>query len=386
MEQRIVYLDNAATTKPDRSVVEAMMPYMGERYGNPSSLHRLGLESRRALDEARSRCANHLETRPRRVIFTAGGTESNNLIVKGIASFMKDRCVILTRLEHASVSEPAAMLERQGIQVLRVNNDGAGTVDLTHLKELLTAHRCGLLCVIHGSNEVGTLQDVRTIGALLQKMSPKTWFHLDAVQSIGHIPLAPEAWGVHSMALSSHKIHGPRGAGLLALYRDARLEPLSAGGGQEGGHRSGTENLPAIIGTAKAMDLALADQGAASERMAALRDRLARHMEKEIPDVRINGAIRDGLPHILSVSFAEIIGEVLLHHLEERGIMVSTGSACHARWKEVSATLKALNLPPRYVRGTIRFSLSRHTTEEEIDYTAAVLKKQVAFLREVGIH
>jgi cysteine desulfurase len=197
--------------------------------------------------------------------------------------------------------------------------------------------------------------------------------------------MEPEELGADSIAISLHKIHGPPGAGILALYRQTDLTPLIAGGGQEKGRRSGTENVPAIVGGAHALEIAVKDQQKTAAGMAALRDKLAERIQAAIPDIRINGAPSEGLPHILSVSFEGISGEVLLHHLEERGIMVSTGSACHAKWKEVSETLKALRLPDRLARATIRFSLSRHTTDGEIERTVEVLSSSVAYLREVGI-
>jgi cysteine desulfurase len=385
MKPDVIYLDNAATTRLDPGVLEKMLPYLGERYGNPSSLHGLGLEAHRAVERARERCARLLDTRPDRIVFTAGGSESNNLLIKGRLRSLKGRCALLTRLEHASVAEPMKALARHGVRVLTVENDKEGRIDLGHLEHLLSGNACGLLCVIHGSNEVGTLQDARALGRLLRAKSPDTWFHLDAVQSIGHLPLEAEDWGVHSMALSLHKIHGPPGAGLLALYCRADLAPLVAGGGQEEGRRSGTENVPAIVGTAEALEKAVCGLPEARARMASLRDRLAGEIQRRIRGVRINGAPFEGLPHILSVSFEGLLGEVLLHHLEEKGLMVSTGSACHSKWKDASETLKALRLPERMARATIRFSLSRHTTEEEILRAVELLEKSVAYLREVGV-
>ncbi|MFH1999623.1 MAG: aminotransferase class V-fold PLP-dependent enzyme, partial [Planctomycetota bacterium] len=222
------------------------------------------------------------------------------------------------------------------------------------------------------------------VAARVRMKSPDTWLHLDAVQSVGYLPLRPDAWGIDSLTLSSHKIHGPRGTGVLALYREASLVPLIAGGGQEGGRRSGTQNLPAIAGTALALEKARTSLSQAG-RIAGLRDRLITRIRSEVRDMKINGDPDKGLPHILSISFAGLIGEVLLHHLEKEGIMVSTGSACHAGWKDVSETLKALKVPPRFARGTIRISLSELTTEEEIDYTADTLVYQVAYLRKIGL-
>lgn len=381
----LVYLDNAATTRVDPEVLASMAPFLGDVYGNPSSLHTMGLEARRAVDDARQRCAGLLDTRPDRIVFTASGSESNNLAVRGLLPHLKGRSVITTRLEHPSVAEPVKVLERHGARVITVNNDREGRLDLNHLDELLAGEPCGLLCLIHGSNEVGTVQEVHAVGKRLAARSPDTWFHLDAVQSVGHLPMDPEGLGIHSLTLSCHKLHGPRGAGILALYRNQKLLPIVAGGGQESGRRSGTENVPAIVGSAVALERAVDALDEAPARMQALKDRLGKGITEKIEGVCINGSPSSGLCHILSVSFQGLLGEVLLHHLEEKGIMVSTGSACHARWNEVSETLKALELPKRLARGTIRFSLSRYTTEEEIDYTLETLVDRVAYLREVGL-
>jgi cysteine desulfurase len=385
MERPLVYLDNAATTRLDPEVRDTMLPFMEDRYGNPSSMHAMGLQARRAVEEARERCAAILETWPGGIVFTASGSEANNLLIKGSIARMKGRSVITTRIEHASVAEPLKVLKNHGIPVHFVQNDEHGRIDLNHLEDLLGREPCGLIAILHGSNEVGTLQDVQALCKVVRSKSPDTRVHLDSVQSVTHAPLPAAAWGIDSLALSSHKIHGPSGGGLLALYRDADLRPLVAGGGQESGRRSGTENVPAIVGTARALEVGLRNLPETSKRMAHLRDRLARGIEARIEKIRINGDPGRGLPHILSVSFSGLLGEVLLHHLEEKGIMVSTGSACHARWKDLSATIKALRVPDRFARGTIRFSLSKYTDEDEIAYTLDTLADRVAYLREVGI-
>ncbi|MBU0754173.1 MAG: cysteine desulfurase [Planctomycetes bacterium] len=378
-------MDNAATTRLDPEVLDAMLPFLKNGYGNPSSVHSFGAEARRALEHAREECAKCLETRPEHIIFTSSGSEANNLIIKGSMGSMRHKKVLTTPLEHPSVSEPLKTLGAHDYSITTVPINPKGRVDLSRLETILTRDRYGLFCLVHGSNEVGSLQPVLEIGRLVKTLNPDTWFHLDAVQSVGHVALDPKAWGVDSLALSSHKIHGPRGAGILALYRDIQLRPLIAGGGQENGRRSGSENLPAIIGTASSLHLALAALPQAGPRMARLRDRLQQGMEQRISGLLINGDPAQGLPHILNVSFSGLLGEVLLHHLEKEGIMVSTGSACHAKWKEVSATLKALKIPTRFIRGTLRFSLSRYSSNAEIDTTLEVLEQQVAYLREVGL-
>lgn len=385
MKSRPVYLDNAASTRPAPSVVEAMLPYLGERYGNPSSLHALGLEAHRALEESRERIARLLEADPEDVVFTPSGSASNNLIIKGLIPSLQGKTVLLTALEHPSVIEPAKALTAQGIEVSTLGCDREGRIDLDELARELQERKCGLLCVIHGSNEVGTVQDVDAVGRLLRELSPQTWLHLDAVQTVGHIPFSPGKSGIHSLTFSSHKIHGPRGVGVLALFRKADIVPLVAGGGQEIGRWSGTENVAAIVGAARALELAMEEMPRACPRMAQLRNSLASEIESRIPEILINGDPFTGVPHILSVSFAGVLGEVLLHHLEEKGIMVSTGSACHSHWNDLSDTLRALKIPDRFVRGTLRFSLSKYTTQEEITYTADVLADRLAYLREVGV-
>jgi cysteine desulfurase len=384
MKSETIYLDSAATTPLEEEVLSAMLPWMTERFGNPSSRHRMGREARRALEEARERCAALLAAPPRGIVFTSGGTEANNLLIQGFAPLLAGRCVAATRLEHPSVAEPLKRLQRQGVPVHLLENDAQGYVDLDFLESLLARERLGLLCVIHGSNEVGTLQDAARIGRLVRERSPETWIHLDAVQSAGHVPLDPEAWGVGSLSVSSHKVHGPRGAGILAMYRDAPLTPLSEGGGQERGLRSGTENTAAVVGTAEALRLAMEALPWAPAHMAALRDRLAAGIRARIDDVLVPGDPARGLPHILAVSFAGLLGEVLLHHLEEKGVLVSTGSACHARSKEASASLKALRIPRRFLMGTVRFSFNRRNTTEEVDRALDAVAEQAAYLREVG--
>lgn len=384
MDRKTVYLDNAATTALDSEVLDVMLPLMKETYGNPSSVHTMGLDAHRELESVRERCAEALKTRPDRIVFTSCGSESNNLLIKGLLPTLYDKTVIASRLEHPSVLEPLRWLEKQGICVRFLENDDKGYIDQEQLRDLLGQGNCGLLSLIHGSNEVGTIQDITAIGATVRTVSPRTWFHLDAVQSVGHMAINPKALAIDSLTLSGHKIHGPKGTGMLALYNDARLSPIIAGGGQEGGNRSGTQNLPAIAGAGLALERALKRLPEA-KRIETMRNRLLEGIRDRIQGVRINGDPLAGLPHILSVSFTGLLGEVLLHHLEKEGIMVSTGSACHARWTDMSATLKALRVPKQFARGTLRFSLSRHTTEDEIDYTIKTLEEQVRYLREVGL-
>ncbi len=380
-----IYLDNAATTPLDPAVLEKMMPWLRDHFANPSSVHPPGQHVRQAIDDARARIATHLGVSPAAVIFTSGGTESNNLLIRGLTAGRKTSRIITTRLEHPSVSETTALLAAKGFDVVSATNDSSGRIDLNHLEDLLREEETALLCVIHGSNEVGTIQDAAAIGQVVRSASPRTWFHLDSVQSIGCVDFEPARWGVDSCTLSAHKLFGPKGSGIVALYREAEIEPLLAGGGQERNRRSGTENPAAIIGAAEALDRALLARRERTGRTDALRSRLKDFIEKEITDIRINGSDSSYLPHILSVSFAGLLGEVLLHHLETEGIMVSAGSACHAADSSISEAILALGVSSRMARGTIRFSFSHLNSDAEMERTCAVLAEQVAYLREVGI-
>jgi len=382
---RTIYLDNAATTPLDRGVLEKMMPWLRDHYGNPSSAHPLGQKVRQAIDEGRERIGSLLGAAPAGVIFTSGGTESNNLIIRGLAGSRKRSRIIITRLEHPSVSEAAALLAAKGFDVVSVANDPSGRIDLNHLDGLLREKETLLLCVIHGSNEVGTIQDAAAIGQIVRSASPRTWFHLDSVQSMGCVDFEPARWGIDSCTLSAHKLFGPKGSGVLTLFRQSAIEPLLAGGGQERNLRSGTENPAAIIGAAEALGLALDARVERTVRTGFLRNRLKDFIEREIPDTRVNGNASNCMPHILSVSFAGLLGEVLLHHLEREGIMVSAGAACHAADSSLSETILALGVPTRLARGTIRFSFSHLIDEAAIDRTCTVLSEQVAYLREVGL-
>jgi len=384
-EERTIYLDNAATTALDPEVLDSMLPFLQGGFANPSSAHSMGQAARRALDEAREKAAAIVGTKPSRLIFTSGGSESNNMIIRGLSPRLREKRLIMTRLEHPSVQQPVAFLNGKGYATALVSNDSSGRVNLGRLEELLLEEKCGLLCVIHGSNEVGTVQDAEAIGRLLRSGSPETWFHLDAVQSAGYLPLEAEKWGVDSITISAHKFHGPKGSGLLALFRDAPIEPLITGGGQEGGYRSGTENVAAVVGGVEAFARAADNRSDRSTLTAMLRDGLRDAVARSVPDALFNGAEGSSLPHILSVSFSGLLAEVLLHHMEKEGIMVSAGSACHSGRAGVSPTIEALGLPSGPAQGTIRMSLSHRNTIQEVERAARVVAEQVSYLREIGI-
>jgi len=384
MEPDTIYFDSAATTPLDAQALAAMLPFMTERFANPSSAHRMGLEARRAIEQARRAFACALDADEEGIVFTSGGSEANNLALRGLAPRLSGRRIIVSRLEHPSVHEPARVLAAQGFEVVTIHNDEQGYIDLDHLSDLLLAKKTALVAIIHGSNEIGTVQDVAAIGRLIRAVSPESWLHLDAIQSAGYLPLKPRDWQVDSLTFSAHKLHGPKGAGVLALYRRAALEPLVAGGGQERGRRSGTENTAAIAGAAAALDLNQSQRQERADHVTRLKLRLQALLAERIPDLRFNGDPASGLPHILSVSLHGILGEVLLHHLEREGLMVSAGSACHSNSTAVSPTIEALGMPGPLARGTIRLSLSHRNTAAEVERAVEIIAEQVEYLREVG--
>ena len=369
-----VYLDNSATTRQHDSVTEAMVLAMKEDYGNPSSLHRMGLAAEKILKEARARVAGSLQVLPEEIIFTSGGTEADNMAILGtVGSNMKrGNRIITTAIEHPAVLEPCRTLEDRGYEVVRLPVDSRGIVSLKDLEEALTRETL-LVTVMHVNNEVGSVQPVREIygriQAYNQKHGSRILFHTDGVQSYGKLPLTGA--DADMISLSAHKIHGPKGIGALYIKKGITLQPLVVGGGQERGRRSGTENLPAIAGF-----------GVAAEHIRNNRESILLHLEgcrrffrEQLLEKATVAVINSPegefcQPGILSVSFPGLKGEVLLHFLEQQGIYVSTGSACSSGKKGHSHVLTAMGLPETRLEGTLRFSFSEYTTMEELSFTA----------------
>ena len=385
---REVYLDNSATTRVEPEVVEAMSHAAAVAYGNPSSPHRKGLDAERLVREARAAVARALGgVDDRTVLFTSGGTEANNLAVFGTAraAGRAGRHVVTTAVEHSSVLEACLALKHEGFDVTVLPVDAEGRVRLEELEAALRDDTV-LVSVMHVNNEVGTVQPVAEIAELIRRRRRGGRYpvlHVDAVQSLGKLPLRPLDWGVDLMTVSAHKIHGPKGVGALYVAEGVRLAPLLYGGDQQGGLRPGTENVPGIAGFGKAVELTLAAMAdGAVQRMAALRVRLLDGLRSGFADARVNGPTEPerAAPHILNVGFADVRGEVLVHALAERGIYVSTGSACHSRRGVVSHVIRALGVPERYAQGTLRISLSRHTTPEDIDRLLEALAETVPLL------
>lgn len=378
-----VYLDNSATTRVRPEVVAAMVTAMEEDYGNPSSVHRRGQAAERAVRAARAAVAETLAAEPEEIFFTSGGTEANNLAILGLARARarRGRHLITTAVEHPSVLEAFHRLEKEGFSVTYLPVDREGMLDLDALRAALGPETI-LVSTMHVNNEVGAIAPLAEIAALLSQCRPRPAWHVDAVQGFARLPLEPHRLGIDLLSLSAHKIQGPKGVGALFVRRGVRLEAQLLGGGQEAGLRSGTENVPGIVGLGVAARLMGKESATACAHMGRLKARLRDRTLTALPDTTANGPQDDrGAPHILNLSFAGVKGEVLLHALEERGIYVSTGSACSSHHAPGSHVLAAMKLPPAQREGAIRFSLAPANTEAEIDYTVDCLKEIVPELR-----
>lgn len=383
---RRVYLDNSATTRVRPEVVAAMERVLREEFGNPSSLHAMGLEAERRVEEAREAVAEALGVDPAEILFTSGGTEANNLALRGAARAhaREGRHIVTTAVEHSSVLETARDLAREGFELTVVPVDGHGRVRTEDVVAALRPDTV-LVSVMLVNNEVGTVQPVAEIGRAIARRRGRgrvPLLHVDAVQAFGKLPVQPRQLGADLVTLSGHKIHGPKGAGALYVRRGVRLQPLLTGGDQQGGLRPGTENVPGIVGFGVAARLAAREREDTLARLRALRSRLLAGLGAAVPGALVNSP-EDAAPHILNVSFPGVRGEVLVHALAERGVYVSTGSACHSRRPVISHVLAAMGLARERAEGAIRISLSRDTTGADVDALIEALREIVPSLRAV---
>ncbi|WP_245954837.1 cysteine desulfurase family protein [Paenibacillus flagellatus] len=378
----MLYFDHCATTPPYEEVVDAVREVMDRHFGNPSSIHRIGIDAERLLAKAREQVARLLGAHPDEIVFTSGGTESNNLAVIGTALQHggRGKHIVTTAIEHASVSECCVYLERLGYEVTYVTPDGTGRVTA---EDVLGAVRDDtiLVSVMHVNNEIGTIQPVREIGAALRD-KPRVLFHVDAVQSVGKIPVQPAEWGIDLLSASAHKIRGPKGNGFLYRRKGVTLQPILIGGGQEGGDRSGTENVPGIVGLAKAFRMTMERREAAFARLMELRRQLLDRLQS-IPDLVYNGSATetDMAPHIVHVSAPGFKSEVVVHALEEHGIYISTKSACSSGEDRPSRVLLACGADRARASSGLRISMSADHTAAEIDRLADALQQTVEQLR-----
>lgn len=378
--RQVIYFDNSATTRPHPQVIETMSKAMASYYGNPSSLHRKGVEAENILNQARAVAAGYLGCKPGEIFFTSGGTESNNAAIKGVAFQYQGRGkhIITTQIEHPAVYDVCKQLESMGFTVTYLPVDHEGRVSLADVQKAMRPDTI-LVSVMHVNNELGTIQPVEEIGKWL-KQFPKVLFHVDAVQGIGKVPLRIKESGIDLLSLSAHKFHGPRGIGILYKREGLIIQPLLTGGGQEAGVRSGTENLPAIAGLAKAFRL-LQESGA--DEPSRLK-RLLEHLREgvsPIEGIQVNTPAKGTAPHIMNLSVPGVKAEVLLHSLEERGFLVSTKSACSSKANEPSRVLMAIGVGTECASSSLRISLGRDNTADEVEQFIVALRDCVKTLR-----
>lgn len=378
-----VYFDNSATTKMNNEAIEEVALGMREYFGNPSSLHNLGLKSEKKLRECREIIGKTINASENEIYFNAGGTEGNNLVLKGILK--PGSHYITTPFEHASVLNTAKRLESNGVNVTYLKLDENGRIDLEHLKESITKDTV-LVSIMHVNNEIGVIQDIEKISKIIRENSSRAKFHVDGVQSYGKFPIDVKKADIDFLTVSGHKFHGPKGCGFIYVKKNNNLLPLIEGGAQEFGLRAGTQNIGCIMGLTKAAEIAVNNMQSNLEKVEEIKSRFIEKL-KDIDNVRINSPMSDDFsPYILNVSFRGVRGEVLLHFLEESGIYVSTGSACSSKERVRiggSYVLKAIGLSNDEIGGGIRFSFSDDNSVEEVDYAIDVLNKGLKFLRRL---
>lgn len=375
------YLDNSATTCVSQNVKDIMVEVMTEQYGNPSSMHLKGLYAENYVKDARAKIAKILKVNEKEIYFTSGGTESNNLAIIGtaMANKRKGNHIIVSSIEHASVSNPMKYLEKQGFRITRLLVDKDGRVNPDDVKEAICEDTI-LVSVMYVNNEIGSIQPIDAIADVIKQSGQDIIFHVDAIQAFGKIPVLPKRQSIDLLSVSGHKIHGPKGIGFLFIKDKTKINPIIFGGGQEKGMRSGTENVPGIAGIGVACEDAIASTENI-EKMYEVKDYFIEKISS-IEDIKINSKKgKDSAPHIVSVSFKGVRSEVLLHSLEDRAIYVSAGSACSSNKPAVSETLKGIGLEKDLLDSTLRFSFSMNTTKEEVDYTMEVLKEILPKLR-----
>ena len=380
---RKVYLDYSATTPVKEEVLKEMIPYFTEKFGNPSSLYDIGLESKEAVTHAREQVAALINAKPQEIYFTAGGTEADNWAVFGTVEKLKSKGnhIITTKIEHHAMLHSCAFLEKEGCQITYLDIDQEGRIDLKQLEDAIT-DKTVLISIMLVNNEIGTIQPVKEAAAIAKKHG--ILFHTDAVQGLGNVPIDVKDMGVDMMAVSSHKIYGPKGSGALYIRKGVNIANYMHGGGQESRKRAGTENLAGIIGFGKAAELARINFESHVKHCTKLRDYLKDRILSEIPDTFINGTMEGRHPGNLNITFKYIEGESILLLLNQYGISVSTGSACSSASLEPSHVLTALGVPVEMIHGTVRFTVGDFTTKEDIDYVVDHLKTIVEKLREIS--
>lgn len=377
-----VYLDNSATTKVRPEVLSQIIDINENYYGNPSSLHRMGLQIEKKIQEARKSAAKLINAKAEEIYFTGGGTESNNIAIFGHLTSLDNRYnIITTKIEHPSVYNVFNNFKDRS-EVRFVNSDNMGRVDLNNLSEIIDENTL-LVSIMHVNNEIGIVQDLNKLTKLIKDKNKNTKIHIDAVQSYGKIKIDVSKLPVDTIAFSSHKIHGPKGVGGLFIRTGLKLSSITLGGGQEKSIRPGTENTPGIVGFGKACELVYSNFKEENNKLKELKNIYAKRLSEEIDGIKINSSLdEDGAPHILNISFKKVRGEVLIHYLEQKGIYVSTGSACSSKVRN-NRILDAINLDSEYVDGTIRISLGFFNSFDEVDYVVENIKQSVNDIRKI---
>ncbi|RMH02360.1 MAG: cysteine desulfurase [Aquificota bacterium] len=384
--QRVVYLDHIATTPFAQEVIEAMLPYLREHFGNPTSLHSFGQVAKKAINEAREKVAQLINANsPEEIIFTSGGIEANNLAIKGIAEAYekRGRHIISTEIEHHSILHPLKSLERKGWEVTYLKADKYGLIDPDQLAQAVRPDTV-LISIGHSNREIGTIQNIKELVRVAKEKNPKVIFHTDACATLGHYPVDLKDWGVDAASFTAHLMYGPKGVGALWTRKGVKIRPLIEGGTQERGVRAGTENVPGIVGFGAAAELAMKELEDRMKRLSSYRDRLRKGLEEKLDYIEFTGHPTQRLPHHLSLIVHFIEGEAMLLRLDLMGIETASGSACVSLALKQSHVLFAIGVPKEVSNGSIVFSFGRDNTDEDVDYVLEEFPKTVKLLRELS--
>ena len=384
--KKVVYVDHIATTPVAEEVVEAMMPYFREIFGNPTSLHSFGQEAKKAVEKAREQVAQLINANiPEEIIFTSGGIEANNLAIKGIAQAYKRRGkhIVTTEIEHHSILHPCKTLEREGWEVTYLKPDKYGLIDPEQVREAVREDTV-LVSIGHSNREIGTIQNIKELVKAAKEKNPKVIFHTDAAPTLGHYPVDVQDWGVDAASFTAHLMYGPKGVGALWTRKGVRVKPLIEGGTQERGVRAGTENVPGIVGFGAAAELAMKELDDRMKRLSYYRDKLRKGLEEKVDYIEFTGHPTQRLPHHLSIIVHFIEGEAMLLRLDLMGIETASGSACVSLALKQSHVLSAIGVPKEVSNGSVVFSFGRENTEEDVDYILEEFPKVINWLREVS--
>ena len=377
------YFDNAATTRTDDEVLKEMLPYFSQSYGNPSSIYKIGRENRKAVEEAREKVAKAINAEPNEIYFTAGGSESDNTAIRGIAYAYKQRGnhIITSKIEHPAVLETCKQLEKEGFEVSYIGVDEKGIVNLEELKNSIK-ETTTLITIMFANNEIGTIEPIKEIGKIAKENN--IIFHTDAVQAVGSVKIDVKEMNIDSLSLSGHKFYGPKGIGALYVKKSVRFQKFVNGGHQEKNKRAGTENVPGIVGLGKAIEVAYSNLEEHNKKIKELRDYYVEEVKKRIPYIKINGDMENRLPGNSNISFRFIEGEGLLLNLDLKGICASSGSACTSGSLDPSHVLLAIGLPHEIAHGSLRITIGKYNTKEEVDYLLNNLEEIVSRLRNMS--